>query len=380
MVALSGAAVVILVISLASTRLRERAPEGLPARPRPAPGQPASPPPEDVLRSQGRIAESALDDVRRLGLLAVGGLALASVGIGWVVAGRMLRPLRVLTSTAAEIGARDLHRRLDVSGPRDELRELAVTFDGMLDRLEAAFESQRRFVSDASHELRTPLAVIRAEVDVALDDPDASGPQLRQALTAIGEAIERTRALAESLLMLSRAETPISMAPVDASDSARAALALVERIDTGPLRIETDLRPARLTGDRVLIDRLFTNLVENAARYNVEGGLLRVATGTMADCVVIEVENDGAVIETNEIDELFDRFRRRDRSRGRAAGGYGLGLSIVAAVVRTHSGSIVATPRPGGGLRVEIRLPGPASVPDAGVHITATPVGAESGT
>jgi signal transduction histidine kinase len=249
-------------------------------------------------------------------------------------------------------GAR-LGERIALDGPDDELRRLADTFDDMLDRLDVAFASQRTFVADASHELRTPLAVMRAEIEVALDDPNADPEELRTSLRTVLATVEDTTALVDRLLHLSRADT---LAVVERHDLAASARTAVERIPaTGAADPVAHLVEAPVRGDPVLLDRLAGNLVENAARHNIPGGGVSVRTGVDGGDAVLTVENDGPCIAPDEVPDLFSRFRRRDESR--PTGGAGLGLAIVAAIARTHGGTVAAEPRAGGGLRVEVRLP-----------------------
>src|SRR4029450_32288 len=207
-------------------------------------------------------------------------VTLASVAAGWMVAGRALRPISRITSTARSLSDRTLDARIALDGPRDELRELADTFDSMLARLEDAFESQRRFVANASHELRTPLAIVRTELDVTLDDPDANENELRSMARVIRDANERMERLIASLLALASSEAGIvQQRPTDLADVVAPALQRERLFDDGSLQLEASLSPAPVLGDAVLLERLAANLVENAVRYNAAVGWVRVRTG-----------------------------------------------------------------------------------------------------
>ena len=319
------------------------------------------------LEAGHEVVARTLAEARRIGLQVLAGLALASVLIGWWVARRLLLPVRRLTETALTVSHPGSGTRIAMVGPHDELRAMADTFDGMLDRLDASFESQRRFVADASHELRTPVTVLRSEVEVTLDDPHADAQQLRASLERTGAELERLSALVEGLLRLSRAETLGPVESTDLADVAESAIAGVRRMlarhliddataGTEPSRlISSDLAPSPVLGDPLLLDRLVANLVENAARHNVAGGLVRVMTRTDGRHAVLTVENDGPVVDPATIAGLFERFRRPDGPR-RRHDGHGLGMAIAAAAVATHGGTIEAVARAGGGLAVTVRL------------------------
>ena len=281
----------------------------------------------------------------------------------------MLRPLQDVTATARRLSAERLDARIAATGPRDELRELADVFDAMLDRLQASFEAQRRFVADASHELRTPLAVMRTEVDVALADPGASAEELRAAAEVVRAATERADRLVDSLLLLARSDRlsldglPVTE-PVELSAVTAAGLAAVRpEVEARGLRVDVAWGPAAVLGDPGLLERLAGNLVENAVRHNVDGGGLSATTGTTPEGrAFLVVANSGAPVPADEVEQLFVPFRRHGTART-ARRGAGLGLAIVRSVARVHGGEVHAVPREGGGLVVRVDLP--AAVPGA---------------
>jgi signal transduction histidine kinase len=298
-----------------------------------------------------------------LGVLAL--TALLSLGLGWVVAGRVLRPLQRITATAKRLSERTLHQRIALDGPDDELKELADTFDGMLGRLDAAFDAQRRFAANASHELRTPLAISRTEVDVALADPDTPNAELRAMAERVRDATDRSERLIEGLLTLARSEQQLRRRePADLADAAAQAVEQARREGgAAGLRVLTGLRPAPVEGDPALLERMVANLVENAVRHNQPPGWLEVTTGISDGRAFVQVANGGQEIPADQVEGLFEPFRRlhgRVASASASASavrGAGLGLSIVRSVARAHGGHAHATALPGGGLEVTVRLP-----------------------
>jgi signal transduction histidine kinase len=300
-----------------------------------------------------------------LGVLGL--MALGSLGLGWVVAGRVLRPLQQITATAKRLSEHTLHQRIALEGPDDELKELADTFDRMLGRLDAAFDSQRRFAANASHELRTPLAITRTEVDVALTDPDVSAAELRAMAERVRDATERSERLIEGLLTLARSERELRLGePADLADAAAAALEQAQRRD-GPsgLRVTTTLRPAPVQGDPALLGRMVANLVENAVRHNQPDGWLQVATGTSHGRAFVQVANGGRAIPADQVESLFEPFHRLHGRVASPARGAGLGLSIVRSVARAHGGDTTARALDGGGLEVAVRVPVRTQAPTA---------------
>jgi signal transduction histidine kinase len=296
------------------------------------------------------------------------GTTLVSLLAGWIVAGRALRPVTRITATARRVAAEgDLGERIALEGPADELRELADTFDTMLERLDRTFASQRSFVANASHELRTPLAIMRAEIEDRLDDPSATAGELREMAAVVHEAVGRSEALIASLLTLARGQDALRRRDsVDLAELARAVIARNEAAaaERG-IGIEAAGSAAWCRGDRELLDRLVANLVENALRYNHIGGFVRVETEHNDHAATLRVSNSGEIVTAEAVQQLFEPFFRVDSSRSRDSGGAGLGLSIVAAVAATHGGAAAAAAREGGGLVVTVTLPADAVTPVA---------------
>jgi signal transduction histidine kinase len=294
--------------------------------------------------------------------IALAIMAAASMGLGWVVAGRVLRPLRTITTAARRISASNLHQRLALDGPDDELTDLGKTFNSLLARLERSFTAQRQFVANASHELRTPLARQRTLVEVALRDPDPTVGALQhtmQRVLATGDEQER---LIEALLTLARSQRGLDRRePLDLAAVTGAALAATEpEAESRRVRINASLGPAPALGDQRLAERLAANLVDNAVRHNVPGGWVEVVTAIRSGRSVLAVSNTGPVIPPEQVETLFQPFGRLEAARtGRD--GLGLGLSIVIAIADAHGADLRARPLPAGGLEVEIHFP---RVPD----------------
>jgi signal transduction histidine kinase len=285
-------------------------------------------------------------------------MAVTSIGLGWLIAGRVLRPLRTITTAAQRMSAASLNQRLALSGPHDELRELGDTFDALLGRLEAAFDAQRQFVANASHELRTPLTRQRTLMELAVTDPDRTVGSLTQTCRRVLAAGEQQERLIEALLTLARSQRGLDRRePVDLTGLTCAVLASRRAGATRRgLAIDTSLGPACLLGDARLAERLAANLVDNAVAHNVPGGRIQVTTGERDGQPFLSVANTGPVIAPAEVTGLFEPFRRggADRTRG---DGLGLGLSIVRAIAAAHGARLRARARPGGGLDIQVRFP-----------------------
>jgi signal transduction histidine kinase len=297
------------------------------------------------------------------GLLMWSGVALAimavvSLGLGWIVAGRLLRPVHELTGMARRLSESTLHERIKLQRPHDELKELADTFDAMLERLDRAFAGQRQFVANASHELRTPLTIIRTELDVALADPGLSREELEATGAAIREALARSEEVIDGLLVLARSDALADTEAVDLAELARESFEQhAAEADEAELGAELALSPAVVDGDRRLLGRMVDNLVQNAVRHNERRGWIKARTEQTERFVSMTIANGGPLVSAEDAPRLFERFFRTDASRSRRTGGTGLGLSIVKAVAEAHHGSVVAAPLADGGLEVRVTLP-----------------------
>lgn len=315
-------------------------------------------------RTQAR--NEALDTLLVQSSMALAVMLVASIGVGWFIAGRMLRPVASIADTVRRIDEGRLDERVALQGPKDELKELADQFDAMLDRLDASFRAQREFVANASHELRTPLSIIRTELDVTLADPDASADEIRQSADVIRRATARSEALIGALLTLERADAPRQAS--EAVDLASIAGSAIERwaaeLQAGEVEVTLALAPATVVGDRLLIEQMIANLVANAAAYaepDASGGRwIRMVTAMEPGAAVVRVANSSGPVDGELLESLFDRFRRLDSSRSRDSGGHGLGLSIVRAVARHHGGEAVARSIAGPGVEFEVRIPAAA--------------------
>jgi signal transduction histidine kinase len=308
--------------------------------------------------AQHELRAEALRQLWIKSLLALAIMVVITFGLAWLVAGRMLRPLQAITDTARRLSSSTLHKRIALRGPRDELKELADTFDDMLGRLDMAFTAQKEFVANASHELRTPLTIIRTEIDVALSDPDLSPEELREMGAAVSEAVNRSERLIDGLLVLARAENSLSFAELDLAEIAEAQLrSASSAADALDLRLDLNLQSTPMQGDRALLERLVGNLVENAIRHNAAGGSFAVRTFAAGNQAVLKVVGGDTVISYEDLERLFERFYRPDRSRSRKTGGFGLGLSIVKSVAAAHGGTVELVAIPTGGLDVTVSLP-----------------------
>lgn len=307
------------------------------------------------------VGAAARAEVLRAGLIAFPLVVVAAALVSWVLVGRVLAPLHEVTATARRLSAESLDARTHLRDARGEVAELAAGFDAMLDRLQSAFESQRRFVANASHELRTPLAVLRTEVDVTLADPDADVAELRRMAEVVREATRRADDLVAALLLLARTQAVdhVERARIDLAELVGSGMAAIsQQAASKALRVVVRTAPAPAAGDPVLLDRVVGNLLENAVRHNVSGGWIDVCTATSADGgSQLRVASGGHVIPPERVAELFEPFRRGPRDRTSDTPGAGLGLSIVRAVVLAHGGAVRGEAVPGGGLAVTVGFP-----------------------
>lgn len=339
----------------------------------------ALPAPNGCATLLGAARSDELDQLLTDSGIALGVMAAASIGLGWVVAGRVLQPLRTITTAARRISASNLYQRLALDGPNDELTELGKTFNGLLARLERSFEAQRQFVANASHELRTPLARQRTLAEVALRDPDPTVGSLQQTMRRVLATGEEQERLIEALLTLARSQRGLDrrdLLDLAAVTGAAVSATEAEAQDRG-VRVNASLGSAPVLGDQRLAERLAANLVDNAVRHNVPGGWVEVATAIRSGRSVLSVSNTGPVIAPEQVERLFQPFGRLDATRlGRD--GLGLGLSIVTAIAGAHDADLRARPLSGGGLEVEIHFPQVPDEPPDGLAEQPRPGGAAS--
>jgi signal transduction histidine kinase len=302
--------------------------------------------------------------------IALGIMTVVSIALSWIVAGRVLRPLRTMTATTRQISEHSLHERLAMQGPGDELKELGDTIDGLLGRLEGSFNAQRRFVANASHELRTPHAMIRTSVDVATAKPGPLPPQVEVLADKVREGLDRADRLLEGLLTLARAQHGAlpDRATVSLRQVVSAALdARGDAIARMDVEVDRALRDARVDGSETLLSRMVENVIDNAVRHNERGGWIHVETGMDGAAATLVVETGGRVLDESKVQELAQPFRRLGADRTGSENGTGLGLSIVAAIAAAHGGALHLHARPQGGLRVLIVLPPAVDPGGAGV-------------
>jgi signal transduction histidine kinase len=321
-----------------------------------------------VVDSNQRVAD--LQVLAIVSSIALAVMAAVSMGLGWVIAGRVLRPLRTITSAARDISATNLHQRLALGGPDDEFKELGDTFDGLLERLERSFQSQRQFVANASHELRTPLARLKTLAQVALSDPDASVESLRGAHERVLVSEQQLEGLIVALLDLASSERSLEhREPVDLTALTEEVIATRRQdVEHRNLKLSAALDGAQVKGDRQLIERLVANLLDNAIRHNITGGRIDVTTATTATGALLSVANSGAVIAPAELERLALPFQRLGTERTNRGDGHGLGLSIVHAIADAHGATISLRAKPDGGLEVEMHFP--IEPPSPGSHAT----------
>ena len=290
--------------------------------------------------------------------LGLGVMTVASGGLGWYISGRLLRPVREITATARRASEQHLGERLALAGPRDELKELADTFDDMLERLDAAFAAQRRFVANASHELRTPLTVMRTAIDVTLAKPSPTARQLTETAVRVRRSIDKAESMVEALLTLAvsdqgRISAEFADLATWAEDAIDAAAPEIERLR---LTVEAKLDPAETTGDPQLLERMVSNLVDNAVRHNEPGGWIRLRTGGGDAGAYLEIANSGPLVPDDQVPGLFEPFRRMEARTG-VRDGVGLGLSIARSVVSAHRATVTARSQPAGGLDISVVIP-----------------------
>jgi signal transduction histidine kinase len=286
-------------------------------------------------------------------LLSLAGVTVLAAAAGWIVAGRILRPVHRLTAAARAATEQNLSHRIALQGPRDELRQLADTFDTMLERLDLAFASQRQFIANASHELRTPLTVMRTAMDVVLAKAEPTRAELLSMAADVRQAVDHSERLIEVLLVLARNDQARALTePLDLAAVAEDAL---EGRTANGITTTTTLDEAPVTGDGVLLERLIANLLDNAERYNIPGGTVSISTTTDDAASLVRVVNTGQVVPPDQVDRLFLPFTRLDdRTRH---DGFGLGLALVTSIATVHNGTVHATPVRAGGLDITVRLP-----------------------
>jgi signal transduction histidine kinase len=291
--------------------------------------------------------------------IALGLMAILSIVLGWLLAGRALRPLRTMNTRAREITEENLHERLGEDRRDDELGDLAQSFDELLARLERAFDSQRRFVANASHELRTPVTLARTLVEVALADPDASAESLRHVCERVLVSTEQQERMIEALLTLARSQAGVeSGVEVDLAEIVGDTL-LAREARLAGIEVQSDLQPGVVSGDPALLERLVANLVDNAVLHNAGAERwIRVQTGQTDGRPFLQIVNGGVVIPQEQVQELFEPFRRLQEDRVAGDGGLGLGLSIVQAIATAHEADLTAVARSEGGLAIELRFGG----------------------
>jgi hypothetical protein len=321
--------------------------------------------------AEGQAQSSISHQLLVASVIALGIMTVLSVAVGWLVAGRALRPVRQMTAAAQRISEDNLNERLAVAGPRDELKELGDTIDSLLERLEGAFSAQRRFVANASHELRTPLTTMRASLDVALAKPEPAPPQTVALAGRLRTELDRIDQLLEAFLMLARARhrdlpgfAPLPLDYVVAAALASQGAAICAR----RLTVHADGPGGSwVTGSQALVSRMVENVIGNAVWHNQPGGWIRISTGAQGGRAMLVVENGGEILDPQQVAVLTEPFRRAGADRTGSDQGSGLGLSIVEAIAQAHGGTLDLRARTGGGLRVSIELPDAAMSSRAGV-------------
>lgn len=326
--------------------------------------------PEQADLIQRQVNEKALDTLRAYSFSALLALFFVSLAVGWLVSGRMLRPIGQITAAVRRIQASDLSQRIALGGPDDELRRLADTFDDMLGRVDDAFESQRQFIHEASHELRNPLAVIRTNLEVTLADPDASADDLRHTAEVVERSTERMARLVDDLLVYARKGTlSMEREPVDVGSLLQdAAAEFAAPAEAEGRFVEQDAPGGlRVVGDRIALRQALANLIANALRFAPVGTAIRVRAGREGPWVWMSVEDSGPGIPEDDHDRVFQRFWRGDPKEGRENGRSGLGLTIVRQIAESHGGEVKLASTPGHGAAFAIWLPAAPARSDTGV-------------
>jgi signal transduction histidine kinase len=322
----------------------------------PAPGQPGA---ISAGHTSGIFSAFLFSDAFRAAAAAVAIMAAFSLALGWLISGRFVQPLRGIISTAQDISASNLHRRLSLRGRPDEFAELGATLNDLFARLEASFDAQRHFIANASHELRTPLSAGRALLQVAIADPEPSVATLRATCEELVELGDQQERLIAALLTLASSQRGLAQPqPLDLAEITRKVLeARRAEAERHGIRLTATLAPAPATGDPSLAESLIVNLIDNALRHNLPGGRAEITTALTDAGAAVTVGNTGTLIPPDAVDYLFQPFRQLGLQRIRHGQGYGLGLAIVRAIADAHTAAVIASPRPQGGLDIEVIFP-----------------------
>ena len=312
----------------------------------------------DIVGARPKARGDELSALRIASAIGLGILAIAAAGLGWLASGRALRPVRSITKVAKRASELRFGQRLALTGPDDEFKQLADTFDVMLERLDAAFTSQKRFVANAAHELRTPLTAMRTAIEVTLSKPNRTPEQLEAMAARVNRSVERAEATVEALLTLAISEVaPTAQEAVDLATAAEDALDGAQAaIDQHQITVDATLEPALARGDRVLLERMIANLIDNAVRHNHSGGWIGIRTIQQPDSAGFEITNTGPSVPAEQIPTLFEPFARAEQ-RLNSSEGVGLGLPIANTIALAHNAIITARPRAGGGLKLSVAIP-----------------------
>ncbi|MGH3403380.1 MAG: sensor histidine kinase [Streptosporangiaceae bacterium] len=322
----------------------------------PAPGQPGA---IRAGHTSGIFSAFLFSDAFRAAAAAAAIMAAFSLALGWLISGRFVQPLRGIISTAQDISASNLHRRLSLRGRGDEFAELGATLNDLFARLEASFDSQRHFIANASHELRTPLSAGRALLQVAIADPEPSVATFRATCEELVEIGDQQERLIAALLTLASSQRGLAQPqPLDLAEITRKVIeARRPEAERRGIRLTTTLGPAPATGDPSLAESLIVNLIDNALRHNLPGGRAEITTALTDAGAAVTVGNTGTLIPPDAVDYLFQPFRQLGLQRVRPGQGHGLGLAIVRAIADAHAAAVIASPRPQGGLDIEVIFP-----------------------